>query len=90
MVNLSFARRVLRFYSNHICLVFADEKLMKEIMIYTTVRIYVKKGTTPSHKLSSVNSKNRFNILTTIHVTGKHTRPVEYVILEDCTDSTLF
>ena len=44
---------------DHRCLVFVDKKPMREIIIYGTVRRDVQKGTTPSHKLSSVNSKNR-------------------------------
>ena len=54
-------------------LVFADEKLMKEIMIYGTVIRDDQKGTTPSHKLSSVNSKNRYNILNAITIKDTRT-----------------
>ena len=71
-------------------LVFTDEKSMKDIIIYGAVQRNVKKDTNHSHKLGSVNSKNRFNILTAIHTKGKYIRPVEYVIWEECRYSHLF
>ena len=34
---------------------------MKEVMLYGKVRRDVAKGATPNHKLSSVNSNNKYN-----------------------------
>jgi len=70
--------------------VLVGKKLVKEVMIYDTVRRDVKKGITPAHNFSSVNSKNRYNILTDINVKGQNIRPVEYSIFKECTDSPFF
>ena len=67
--------------SDHTRLVFADEKPMKEKMIYGKVRRDVKRGTTPSNKCKSVNSKNRYNILTAINIKGGSVQPVVFKVL---------
>ena len=73
-----------------ILLVFADLNTMKLVMIYIKVRRDINNGTISDHKLSSVDGKNRFNILTTINLKGWNIRHVKFVILEECTDFLLF
>ena len=63
---------------------------MKEVMIYGKLRRDVLKGVTPNHKVISVNSKNRYNILTVVTIKGGCIKPVEFVILEECTDVCIF
>ena len=69
-------------------LVFADEKPMKEIDIYGTVRRNVVTGVAPNHEMEA-NAKNRYNILATTTLKA-NVRAVEYIILSECTDSTYF
>ena len=38
----------------------------------------------------NANTKNRYNILSTVNVKGGHVNPVEFVVLEECTNSSLF
>ena len=78
--------------SDHTRLVFADEKPMKEKMIYGKVRRDVMRGTTPSNKCKSVNSKNRYNILTAINIKGGSVQPVVFEVLpqDSKTDAPLF
>ena len=56
------------------------------------VRRDVVKGTTPSHKLKSVNSsKNRLNILTAVNIKGKNIIPVYCEVLQDLrTNASVF
>ena len=55
-----------------------DKNPIKEVMIYGKMRRDALKCTTPNHKLSSVNSKNRYNILTVMPVKGGGIKPVEF------------
>ena len=85
MANISHASNFLNFISsisNHRRLVFADEKPMKEKMIYGKVRRDVQKGTTPAHKCKSVNSKNALNILTAVNIKGGGVPPVYSKVLD--------
>ena len=63
---------------------------MKEAMIYSKVRRDVVKGATPNNKVSSVNSKNRYNILTAMTIKEGGIKSVEFIILEECTDACIF
>ena len=71
---------------------FADEKPMKEKDIFMKVRRDIMKGTTPLHKLKSVNSsKNRLNILTAVNIKGKNIIPVYFEVLQDLkTNASVF
>ena len=62
---------------------------MKEIDIYGPVRRDVLSGDVPKHEMET-NAKNRYNILVAISIKGSVISPVEYVVLEECTNSTLF
>ena len=55
---------------NHWRLVFADEKLMKEVMIYYKVWRNCTMGQT-SHPRMEANSKNRYSILATVTIKGE-------------------
>ena len=74
---------------DHKRLVFADEIPMKEIMIFRSVRRDVQTGTTPKHTMDA-NSKNRYSILAAVTIKGNSVRPVDFFVLEQCTDATLF
>ena len=69
--------------------VFADEKPMKEIDIYGTVRRDPYNGSTPP-QIVKANSKNRYNILAAVTVKGGLVRPLEFVVLQQCTTSAIF
>ena len=88
--TVAMLRRFLGFMTNtdrrH--LVFADEKPMKEKMIYRKVRRCPRTGHIPNHMMNA-NSKNCFNILAAVNIKGCVARPVEYVILK-CTTNALF
>jgi len=91
-----FTYRLLKHYLrfivsvlDHRRLVFADEKPMKEKDIFDRVRRDPFSGIVPYY-LMDANSKNRFNILCAINVKGGDVSPVEFVILEECTNSSLF
>ena len=91
--SFSLLKMFLRFIlsiNDHSRLVFADEKPMKEIDIYRSVRRDVLTGEVPVHELDSANSKNRYSILTAINIKGGSIPPVKSVILEKCTDSSIF
>ena len=74
---------------SHRRVVFADEKPMKELMLFKKIRRNIVDGSTPRHR-HNVNSRNRYNILCAVTIKGSGIRPVEYVILEECTNSQLF
>ena len=74
---------------DHKKLVFADEKPMKEIDIYGSVRRDPLLGDTPYHEMEA-NVKNRYSILSAVTLKTGNNKPVEYVILEATTDSCLF
>ena len=71
-------------------LVFADEKPMKEVDIYRSVRRDVCTGHVPKHQLESVNSKNRYSILSAVNIKGGNIPPVKSVVIQQCTDSSIF
>ena len=50
----------------------------------------VVNGTNHNIKLSSVNSNNRYNILTVVKIKGGGIHLDRFEILEECTDSSLF
>ena len=88
---------ILREYLNFIVqiqdysrLVFADEKPMKEIDVYRSVRRNPVDGNTPNHDVDSAKSKNRYSILAAVNVKGGSVPPVQSVIIEECTDSSIF
>ena len=73
---------------DHTRLVFGDEKPMKEIDIYGTVRRDPFVGDVPDHKCNA-NSKNMWNILAV--VTLKRNVPhVEHVVIDESTNSFHF
>ena len=76
--------------SDHSRLVFADEKPMKEIDVYRLVRRNVMTGDTPTHEIDSANSKNRYSILAAVNIKGGTVPPVKSVLIEKCTDSSIF
>ena len=91
-VTYRLLKKYLQFIvsvTDHRRLVFADEKPMKEIDIFDRVRRDPFTGIVPYY-LMDANSKNRYNILCAVNVKGGHVNPVEFVILEECTNSSLF
>ena len=46
-------------------------------------------GTTPKHTMNE-NSKNKYSIIATVTLKGNSVKPVEFVVLEQCTDAALF
>ena len=94
--NSSIAYQMLQQYISfmnsakyHTRLVFADEKLMEYIDIFGTVRRVFFTGDLPYHSINE-NSRNRYNDLTVVTLKKGDVRPVEYVILKECTDAPLF
>jgi transposase len=75
---------------DHSRIVFADEKPMKEIDVYRLVRRDVLTGDTPTHELESANSKNRYSILAAVNIKGGDVPPVKSILIEKCTDSSIF
>ena len=75
---------------DHSRLVFADEKPMKEVDVYMLVRRDPVSGNTPNHTIDSANSKNRYSILAAVNVKGGNIPPVQAVLIEKCTDSSIF
>ena len=69
--------------------VFADEKPMKEIDLYGTVRRNVLNGSIPVHKMNA-NSKNRWNILAACTVKRNVSGNVEFLVIDECTDASIF
>ena len=74
---------------DHNRLVFADEKPMKETNIYRNVRRDPMTGLIPNHEMEA-NRKNRFNILAAVTLKKNGVRPVEYKVIEACTDAHVF
>ena len=70
-------------------LVFADKKPFKEIDIFGRVRRDVKNGDTPPNKTHS-SSRNRYNILCAINIKGGDVPPVDYAVIDACTNSAIF
>ena len=83
---LSFIRSI----GNHSRLVFVNEKPMKEVDVYWYSQRDPKTGSTPNHQLESANSKNRYNILASVNIKEGDVPPVNAVIIETCTDSSIF
>ena len=83
---LSFILKI----QNNSRLVFVDEKPMKEIDIYRSVRRDIRNGDIPNHEMDSANSKNRYSILTAVNIKGGHVPPVKSVIIEKCTNLSVF
>ena len=75
---------------DHSRLMFGDEKPMKEVDVYRLVRRDPVTGFTPNHTLDSVCSKNRYSILAAVNVKGGTIPPVQSVLIETCTDSSIF
>ena len=89
--NLQLTRRYLSFVKsiyNHERFVFADEKPMKEINIFSKVRRNPFSGGVPDHTCNA-NSKNRYNILAavTVKTTAK---PVSFIVIEETSNSYTF
>ena len=78
----------IKCVQNHRKIVFADEKPMKEQDLFSLVRRDPITGIVPTNK-GKANSKNRWNILSAITVKA-HSRAVESLIFEECTDACLF
>ena len=74
---------------DHRRLVYADEKPMEEIDIYGTVWRDLFTGDVPKHEMEA-NAKSCYNILAAVNIKGRGISPIEYVILEECTNSALF
>lgn len=70
-------------------LVFADEKPMKEVMIFSRVRKDVLTNKTPVNIVPS-SAKNRFNILCAVNLKGGNIPPCDFVVLEECTNAAVF
>ena len=70
-------------------LVFADEKPMKEIMIFSRVRNDILTNKTPVNIIPST-AKNRFNILCAVNLKGGDVPPCSYVVIEECTNAAIF
>ena len=70
-------------------LVFADEKPMKECMIFPHVRGDPMTGDRP-YNSSKKNSKNRYNILAAVNIKGGNIPPVQSVVIEATTDASIF
>ena len=70
-------------------LVFADEKPMKECMIFPMVRGDPMNGDRPTNK-ARANSKNRFNILCAVNIKGGIVPPVQSVVIEEITNASIF
>jgi len=66
-----------------------DEKLMKEVDIFDCVRRDPYTGIVPYISMNA-NTKNRYNILSAVNVKDGHVNPAEFLILEECTNSSLF
>ena len=47
-------------------------------------------GNTPNHTIDSANSKNRYSILAAVNVKDGNIPPVKAVLIEKCTDSSIF
>ena len=63
---------------------------MKEIDVYRLMRRDVITGNTSTHELDSANSKNRYSILADVNIKGGNVPPVKSVLIEQCTDSSIF
>ena len=74
---------------DHRRVVFTDEKPMKEIGIYRLVRRDVFSGDVPNHEMEA-NAKNRYNILAAVNIKGNGIAPLEWVVLEECSNAALF
>ena len=74
---------------DHSKLVFADEKPMKECMIFPLVRGDPLTGDRPVNKSRS-NSKNRYNILAAVNVKGGVIPPVQSIVIEETTNAAIF
>ena len=70
-------------------LVFADEKPMKECMIFPMVRGDPMNGERPTNK-ARANSKNRYNILCSVNIKGGVIPPVQSVVIEETTNASFF
>ena len=75
---------------DHSRLVFTNKKPMKEIDIYGTVWQDILTRQIPSQLINSVNSKNRYSILTAVNIKGSVIPPTYLVIIEKSTDSDIF
>ena len=62
---------------------------MKEIMIYRKVRRDPFMGNILFHEMNA-NSKNRYNTLAGITIKSGNIVPVEFVIIQECTDAPMF
>ena len=58
-------------------------------MIYSKTRRDIKKGSVPKNFIS-LTAKNRFNILCAINLKGTDTPPLDFVIIEESTNSAIF
>ena len=72
---------------NHKRIVFADEKPLKEIDIYGTVRRDLVDGHVPYHKMNA-NSRNRYNILAAVAL--KKPNACEAPVFKESADADLF
>ena len=55
----------IKTIKDHIRLIFVDEKPIKEIDVFKTVRQIIATGEIPNHSMNT-NSKNRYNIITSV------------------------
>ena len=70
-------------------LVFADEKPMKECMIFPHVRGDPFTGDRP-YNHSKPSSKNRYNILAAVNIKGGVVPPVQSVVIEEVSNAPIF
>lgn len=75
--------------ADHSRLVFADEKPMKECMIFPHVRGDPMNGERPTNT-ARANSKNRYNILCAVNIKGGVVPPVQSVVLDETTNAAIF
>ena len=74
---------------DHSTVVFADKKPMKEIDIYGAVQRDLFSGDVPNHEMEA-NAKNRYNILCAVNIKGGDIPPLEYVVLQENSNSAIF
>ena len=71
----------MKIVKYHTRLVFADEKSMKDIYIFGTVRRVIVTADIPN-RFTKENSKNRYNILIVVTLKKGNVCPVDYLVLQ--------
>ena len=89
LVRLCDYLELISVIPDHSKLVFADEKPMKECMIFLLVRGDPLTGDRLTNK-SRANSKNRYNILAAVNSKVGVIPPVQSVVIEETTNALIF